>query len=60
MPAALDDVRADFERRARRSLSLPIAGAVVWTAVALLGSFLPARAATLALLFGTGAISRSR
>ena len=56
MPAALEDVRADFERRARRSLSLPIAGAIVWTAVAVLGSFLPARAATLALLFGTGAI----
>ena len=56
MPGALEDLRADFERRARRSLSLPIAGAIVWTAVALLGFLLPARAATLALLFGTGAI----
>ena len=54
--AALDELRADFERRARRSLSLPIAGALVWTMVGVTGLLLPTRWSTLALLFGTGAI----
>lgn len=53
---ALAELRADFEHRARRSLSLPVAGAIVWSAAALLGSFFPPGAAMLALLFGTGAI----
>lgn len=55
MPA-LDELRADFERRARRSLSLPIAGALVWTLIAVAGAVLPARWSTLVLLFGTGTI----
>lgn len=53
---SLDELREDFERRANRSLSLPIAGAIVWTAVGVLGATLPGRAGTYALLFGTGAI----
>jgi hypothetical protein len=55
MPA-LDDIRADFERRAKRSLSMPIAGAAVWAAVGVLGFFLPQQLAIYVLLFGTGAI----
>lgn len=52
----LDQIRADFERRAKRSLSMPIAGAIVWTAVGIAGLLLPQRLAIYALLFGTGAI----
>ena len=52
----LEDLRADFELRSRRSLSLPIAGAVVWAVIAVCGFVLPQRLATYALLFGTGAI----
>jgi len=55
MPA-LDEIREDFERRAKRSLSLPIAGAIVWTVIGILGLFLPDRIALYALLFLTGAI----
>jgi hypothetical protein len=48
--------REDFERRSNRSLSMPIAGAIIWSAVGLLGLFLSQRLAIYALLFGTGAI----
>ena len=49
-------LRADYDRHAGRSLSLPIAGAVVWTVAGLAGLLLPQRPATLTLLFSTGAI----
>lgn len=49
-------LRADYDRQAGRSLALPIAGAIVWTAVGVLGLILPERTATFALLFGTGAM----
>jgi len=49
-------LRADFEAQAGRSLSLPIAGALVWSIVAVAGLVLPDRIATLVLLFGSGAI----
>jgi hypothetical protein len=52
----LDQTRADFERRSNRSLSMPIAGAIVWASVGVLGLLLPQRIAIYALLFGTGAI----
>lgn len=52
----LDELRADFDRRAKRSLSLPLAGLVVWSCVAVLGVLLPPKSATLALVFATGAI----
>ena len=52
----LERTREDFERRSNRSLSMPIAGAIVWSAVGLLGLLLPQRVAIYALLFGTGAI----
>lgn len=51
-----EQTRADFERRAKRSLSLPIAGMIVWAVVGLLGVVLPQRLAIYALLFGTGVI----
>src|SRR5262245_53036210 len=53
---ALEEVRADFERRANRSLSLPIAGALVWAVVGVLGTVLPSRIGIYVLLFGTGLI----
>jgi hypothetical protein len=52
----LERTRADFEQRAKRSLSLPIAGAVIWAVIGVLGLWLPQRLAIYALLFGTGAI----
>jgi hypothetical protein len=52
----LERTREDFERRAKRSLSLPIAGILVWAVIAVLGLLLPQRLAIYALLFGTGAI----
>lgn len=52
----LDELRADFDRRAKRSLSLPLAGLAVWACVAVLGAVLPPKSATLALVFATGAI----
>ena len=53
---ALAPLRADFEARVNRSLSLPLAGAAVWSVVAALGLALPEKSATLALVFATGAI----
>jgi len=52
----LTQLRVDFDERSRRSLSLPIAGMVVWCVVGILGMMLPSKAATLALVFATGAI----
>lgn len=52
----LDQLRADFDERSRGSLSLPTAGLLVWCIVGVLGMILPPRAATLAMVFATGAI----
>lgn len=52
----LDDLRADFDARAKRSLSMPLAGMVVWAVVGVLGMLLAPKAAILALVFATGAI----
>lgn len=52
----LEDLRADFDTRSKRSLSMPIAGMIVWSAIAVLGVLLPPKSALLALVFGTGAI----
>ncbi|HEX3839088.1 MAG TPA: hypothetical protein VHW25_19185 [Steroidobacteraceae bacterium] len=54
--ASLDAIRADFELRANRSLSLPIAGLLVWSVIAALGLALPPKQSVLALVWGTGAI----
>lgn len=52
----LEDLRTDFDIRSKRSLSMPLAGMAVWAVVAILGLFLPPKAAVLALVFATGAI----
>lgn len=52
----LEELRADFERQSRRSLSLPLAGTLVWATIGVLGLLLPPRIGTYVVLFGTGAI----
>lgn len=52
----LEELRADFEQKSRRSLSLPLAGAIVWTIIGILGLVLPPDIGNFVLLFGTGAI----
>ena len=52
----LVDLRADFEQRTHRSMSLPIAGAIVWSLAAVFGCLLAFKPALLALVFSTGAI----
>jgi len=50
----LTTLRQEYDRHAGRSIALPIAGAIVWTVVAIAGAVLEARPATFVLLFGTG------
>jgi hypothetical protein len=52
----LAQLRADFDERSKRSMSLPTAGLIVWCIVGILGMVLPPKAATLAMVFATGAI----
>jgi hypothetical protein len=52
----LDDLRKDFEISANRSVSLPMAGALVWFLVALASTQFSERAGILILLFASGAI----
>jgi hypothetical protein len=52
----LNDLRTDFDTRARQSLSMPIGGLIVWSVVAVLGMLLPLKTAVLALVFATGTI----
>jgi hypothetical protein len=52
----LADLRIDFDRRSNRSMSMPLAGMLVWTVAGILGLLLPAKTATLALVFSTGAV----
>jgi len=52
----LEEYRKDFDISANRSVSMPIAGAIVWLVVGLLSTQLDEEAGVLALLFGTGAI----
>ena len=52
----LDALRTDFDTRAKWSLSMPIAGLIVWSAIAVLGAFLPLKAGVFAMVFATGAI----
>ena len=49
----LAQLRADFDERSKGSMSLPIAGMLVWCIVGVLGIFLPPKAAILALVFAT-------
>lgn len=52
----LDQLRQDFDARSKGSLSLPMAGAIVWAVIAVLGLVLPPGAALIALVAATGAI----
>ena len=52
----LDEYRKDFEALVNRSVSLPIAGAIVWLTVALLSIKVPEKTGALILLFASGAI----
>lgn len=52
----LNSLRTDFDSRAKWSLSMPIGGLIVWSAIAVLGAFLPLKAGVLAMVFATGAI----
>lgn len=51
----LSQLRADFDERSKRSLSMPIAGLIVWAIIGVLGLLLPLKASILVLAFGTGA-----
>ena len=52
----LEEYRRDLDISTDRSVSMPIAGAIVWLVVGLLSTQLDEKAGVLALLFGTGAI----
>lgn len=52
----LEEYRRDFDVSANRSVSMPIAGAIVWLAAALVSVPLDERNGVLALLFCSGAI----
>lgn len=52
----LSESRKEFELAANRSVSMPIAGAIVWFAVALLSTQVDERTGSIILLFGSGAI----
>lgn len=54
--AHLAELRAEFDDHAGRSLALPIAGAIVWSAIGIAALIMPPATATLLLMFGTGAI----
>jgi len=51
-----DKYRKNFEHASRRSVSMPIAGAVVWAVVALLSTLFNEEISTYVLLFATGGI----
>jgi len=52
----LEEYRNDFEIATNKSVSMPIAGAIVWFIVALLSTQFSERTGTIILLFGSGAI----
>lgn len=53
-PDPLARLRLEYDRHAGRSIALPIAGAIVWSAAAVAGLVLEPRQALIALLFLTG------
>ena len=52
---SLDEQRQEFKRA--RLIAMPIAGLIVWLVIGILGMFLPAGKAALALFIGTGSIA---
>lgn len=47
---SLEQLRADFERKANRSMSMPAAGCIVWTVAAVASLFVPPAVANLVLI----------
>lgn len=56
MELTLSQLRQSFERRANRSMSMPLAGTVFWSVVLVLSFILPFKTALLVMLFGSGCI----
>lgn len=56
MSKTLEEYRQEFERSTNRSMSLPIAGMIVWLGISVASILLPERSALLILLFGSGTI----
>ena len=52
----LDDYRNEFEQSSNRSVSMPIAGTIVWGVVALLSTQFNENISVYILLFATGGI----
>ena len=52
----INKLRKEFELSANRSISMPIAGAIVWFSIAMLSTQVDERTGSLILLFGSGAI----
>ena len=52
----LDDYRKDFERSSNRSVSMPIAGTIIWSFVAFISTQFDVLTSTYILLFSTGGI----
>lgn len=52
----LEEYRRDFDVSAKRSLSMPIAGTIIWFVIALTSVKLDERTGVLVLLFGSGTI----
>lgn len=53
---SLQDLRIDFERRSNRSMSMPIAGTIVWSVVAVAGWLLPLKTAAAVLIIAVSLI----
>ncbi len=56
MSLTLEDYRKDFERATNRSISMPVAGAIVWLVVAIISTQVNERLGLVILLFASGAI----
>ena len=56
MNETFSELRSNYERETNRSLSMPLAGALVWLVIAACGYVLPENQATVVMLFGTGLI----
>ncbi|GAB1268350.1 hypothetical protein NBRC116493_16030 [Aurantivibrio infirmus] len=56
MSLTLEDYRKDFERATNRSISMPLAGAIVWLVVAIISTQVNERLGLVILLFASGAI----
>ncbi|WP_448556832.1 DUF7010 family protein [Thalassotalea montiporae] len=52
----LDDYRSEFEQSSNRSVSMPIAGTIIWGVIALLSTQFDQAIAVYILLFATGGI----